>query len=304
MIVTSGDGLYESTIEDGRFIYRGSNPNNYIYLKEDGVNNVLYRIVSYEADGTIKVVRDESIGSMSWDNSGARKSDVTNETYCTSEYGCNVWGNQSNSLYNGSPLGDSFHYSYYESADSTSFIDGNSGTVTSDSTLNTFLNSKTRDSASSWQPAIFLDNYIENHLWDVGGIYYTGIYSYLDKGIEMEREEIRQLKWSGKIALLYITEFVESSTNPSCTSVATNTVVFGRTGGPCNESNWLFKGVGEWSLTASPNNSSCVWYVSNSGDFNFRGNPGASLYVRPTFYLKSGITLKGSGTLDEPYSIS
>ena len=34
-IVTSGDGLYKSVTEPGRLIYRGANPNNRIFLKED-----------------------------------------------------------------------------------------------------------------------------------------------------------------------------------------------------------------------------------------------------------------------------
>ena len=36
IIVTTGDGLYESTTEPGRLIYRGANPNNYIWLDENG----------------------------------------------------------------------------------------------------------------------------------------------------------------------------------------------------------------------------------------------------------------------------
>ena len=29
-VVTSGDGLYEDQYEDGRYVYRGSEPNNYM----------------------------------------------------------------------------------------------------------------------------------------------------------------------------------------------------------------------------------------------------------------------------------
>ena len=296
LIVTSGDGLYESTTDEGRLIYRGANPNNYINIKEDGTNNTLYRIVSFEADGTIKVVRDESIGNIAWDKSKARQSDGTNNTYCTSSNGCNVWGNQTNTLYNGSPLGDNFHYIYYASADATTLTNGPSGTVGSDSTLNQYLNSKTTNTTNSWQPAIVLDNYIENHSWNVGGLYKTST----DKGIEKEKEEERQLTWNGKVGLLNITEFAEASTNSGCTSVGSAL----NSGYPCKESNWTFKGITEWSLSPAPNNRLFVWFVNSSGYFYYGCQADSSIGVRPAFYLKSEISLTGEGTPEEPYSIS
>ena len=296
LIVTSGDGLYESTTDEGRLIYRGANPNNYINIKEDGTNNTLYRIVSFEADGTIKVVRDESIGNIAWDKSNVRKSDGTNNTYCTSSMGCNVWGNQTNTLYNGSTLGDNFHYVYYESADSTTLTNEESGKVGSDSTLNQYLNSKTNNTTNSWQPAIVLDNYIDNHSWNVGGVYYTAA----DKGIIKEKEEEKQLQWNGKVGLLNITEFVEASTNSGCTSVGSAS----NNGYPCKESNWTFKGITEWSLSPFVGSRNGVWYVSSSGSFGNSYRAYSTYGVRPAFYLKSEISLTGEGTPEEPYSIS
>ena len=292
-IVTSGDGLYESTTEPGRLIYRGSNPKNYINIKEDGINNTLYRIVSFEADGTIKVVRNESIGKIAWDAQNARYSDGTNNTYCTSSRGCNVWGNQTNTLYNGSPLGDNFHYIYYE--DSTTLTNGPSGKVGSDSTLNQYLNSKTNNPTNSWQPAIVLDQYIDNHSWNVGGTYKWNS----DKGVIKEKEEERQLKWTGKIALLNITEFVEASTYSGCTGVRAST----NRDNPCKGSNWVNKGIYEWSLSPYTNYRYYVWIVSSEGYFE-SGDAYSSLGVRPAFYLKSGISLTGGGTYTNPYNIS
>ena len=46
-VVSSGDGLYEDQYEDGRYVYRGSEPNNYIMF-----NDELWRIIAKEADGT------------------------------------------------------------------------------------------------------------------------------------------------------------------------------------------------------------------------------------------------------------
>ena len=82
-IVDSGDGLYEDTYEPGRYIYKGANPNNYITF-----NNETWRIISVESDGTIKIMRNESIGNMAWDSSSShnwtRPADLN--TYLNEEY--------------------------------------------------------------------------------------------------------------------------------------------------------------------------------------------------------------------------
>lgn len=60
--VTEGDGLYADENNPGRYIYRGTNPNNYIEF-----NNELWRIISKEVDGTYKIVKSHAIGKMSFD---------------------------------------------------------------------------------------------------------------------------------------------------------------------------------------------------------------------------------------------
>ena len=67
-IVTSGDGLYKDTYEDGRYFFKGTNPNNYITFNEEKAG---WRIISIEKDGTIKIMRIIGIGEMKWNTSGA-----------------------------------------------------------------------------------------------------------------------------------------------------------------------------------------------------------------------------------------
>ena len=64
-IVTSGDGLYEDEYEEGKYFYKGGNPNNYIIF-----NNELWRIILVENTGIIKIVRANSIGEFAFDTSG------------------------------------------------------------------------------------------------------------------------------------------------------------------------------------------------------------------------------------------
>ena len=64
-IVTSGDGLYEDEYEEGRFIFKGGNPNNYITFNNEKAG---WRIISVEPDKTIKIMKIASIENEFWDN--------------------------------------------------------------------------------------------------------------------------------------------------------------------------------------------------------------------------------------------
>lgn len=81
-VVTSGDGLYKDEYEC-RYIYRGAQPNNYIVF-----NNQLWRIISVECDGTIKIVSTETLGKMAWDTSDSNNwvRPATLNTYLNSTY--------------------------------------------------------------------------------------------------------------------------------------------------------------------------------------------------------------------------
>lgn len=62
-IVTSGDGLYKDEDESGKYIYKGTSPNNFINF-----NNETWRIISLEPDGRIKILRNSLLDTrMEWD---------------------------------------------------------------------------------------------------------------------------------------------------------------------------------------------------------------------------------------------
>ena len=63
--VTSGDGLYADEYEDGKYTYKGVNPNNYVTFNNETAG---WRIISINSDGTIKIMRNRSIGSIAWDS--------------------------------------------------------------------------------------------------------------------------------------------------------------------------------------------------------------------------------------------
>ena len=60
------NGLYQDYDNKDRYIFRGENPNNYITFNEEKAG---WRIISIEPDGTIKIIRNYSIGNRQWDDS-------------------------------------------------------------------------------------------------------------------------------------------------------------------------------------------------------------------------------------------
>lgn len=63
-VVNNGDGLYKDIYEDNKYTYKGANPNNYIMF-----NGELWRIICINPDNTIKIIRSETIGQISFDTS-------------------------------------------------------------------------------------------------------------------------------------------------------------------------------------------------------------------------------------------
>ena len=81
-LVESGDGLYKDEYEDGKYTYKGTNPNNYITF-----NNEMWRIISIDSNGLIKIMRNESIGNRAFDsgnNNDWETSDI--KTYLNDTY--------------------------------------------------------------------------------------------------------------------------------------------------------------------------------------------------------------------------
>ena len=320
-------GLYLASLPDiDRFIYRGENPNNYIWLDEngDGISNTdendvkteLYRIISFESDGTIKVIRNNWLpDKMRWDEiETATQRKNEENTFCNysgTYYGCNVWGNLNNTYYNGELLGNTFNFKYYESPTEAKLLDRpKTGTVIIDSTLNTYLN-------SNWLNSIEFKNYIEEHKYNVGGIYYRTSYTEGNKGLKKEKSEEYAYTWNGYVGLMSLTEFVETSTNQECTSVysdisyfynsqnngTTSTTISPEAGWPCSLKNWIYiGGEKEYTLTIASHSNYHIWTINEIGFIHSYAATN-SYRERPVFYLKSSTILTGDGTETNPYKI-
>lgn len=293
-LVTSGSGLYESTIEPGRLVYRGTDEDtdNFIILKEDEVDTV-YRIMSFESDGTIKVIRDDSIGSYAWDETTNRNSEI--DTYCSksSSNGCNAWASGAGTYYEGENIADNFHYMYYYG--DSGWQTFGSGIVTKASSLNIYLN-------GDWLDSTGLSPYIESHDFNVGGLY---IGAYTDYGLDKEKESEKKYTWNGKVGLINVTEYVESSIHHhDLAEYSCKSVFDARRKYPsmCNQQNYNYKGDSQWFLSPYATGRDMVYFLSSQGDVTY-GIVSLSNGIRPVLFLKSGTNLTGVGSSTNPYRV-
>ena len=270
LAVTEGDGLYADEYEEGRYIYKGTNPNNYITFSGE-----TWRIISVESDGSIKIMRNESIGNRAFDSEGLRDdtSNGAGGTYCANgSYGCNAWA-----------ISDNFSNGTY------------TGTVLKDAELNTYLNEE-------YLPTLSDSDKVIPHTWDIGAV------TYDNNDLSDQITDEKGTTWNGKIGLITASEYLRANTNTEqCGTNMLNNDNYST----CKNTDWMYSSVpsGGYMWTISPNASystsvfsvysnSLPGYLSSSrADYSSSG-------VVPVLYLSSNITLTGSGTSGEPYSLS
>lgn len=262
-------------LNGGNIRYYGSNPNNYIYFncsdyrKQNSNTCELWRIIGV-FDGKVKIIRNESIGNLAWDQD---KNDSSSSTTYDNNWSTSTLQKLlNNKYYNGDTTGTVTYYS------------GISGGTTSSLNMTSI---GLKNDASR--------NMISNVTWNLGGNYNgeeINIYSYLEKIYKYERgtnvSSGVPTTWEGKIALIYPSDFGYAVNLSSKSS----------------SNNWLFNSTNQWTLT--PGLNSMVWNVSSGGDAGSTSFYSYNaLSVRPTLFLDSGVLLEmGTGTSSNPYRIS
>ncbi len=288
-VVTTGDGLYEDQYEDGRYIYRGSNPDNYIQF-----NNELWRIVAKEADGTYKIIRDELLPQnegytkMAYDEANHRTTE--NNTYCTNpNYGCGVYAAVSGTFR--TPNGNY------------------SGTVTEDSSIKEYLN-------NTYYPTLneIAKNQMQSHTFNIGSVQMleTSGNDSIEKNIAGEK----MYTWTGNVGLINVSDLLRASTNSACTSATDQYYTLITTFENICSSNYLLEGLPDptayWAINAGSAESLDVslyaWYVVHeAGTTGFMSSNSAyndRSGARPVVFLKlSTQFIGGIGTKSDPYII-
>ena len=263
-VVTSGDGLYADEYTSGRYVYRGADPNNYIEF-----NNELWRIIAKEADGTYKILRNETLPSRKFDSVGARTTG-----YCSqaSINGCNAWSSTASMV--GSP---------------SEFTNGSyTGTVDADSEMLTYLNGEYLNSITVNKEKIV------NHDYNIGAV----VSNNNDLATQIEGE--KSYKWNGKVGLISHSDYINANSNQElCGTDKINYENYET----CRNDDWMYiSGTWWWTLSPLADGSDNIWYVNLDGKIS---NIGAdfSYGVRPAVYLTSSLSLSGSGTSSDPFVI-
>ena len=263
--VESGDGLYEDEYEEGRYVYRGANPNNYIEF-----NGELWRIISKEADGTYKILRNEVVTSMSFDSVGARTTGYCSQGSAPTS-GCNAWSSTANMV--GSP---------------SEFTNGTcTGSVDADSEILTYLNGEYLNSITENRDKII------SHDYNIGGVRYG------NDDLAAQIEDEKAYKWNGNIALINMSDYINANSNQELCGTHKN---YNGNYATCNLSSYLFNNNTWWLLNPIYNNSRLNFALYEIGNV---AQPQSKdmRFVRPAVYLTSNLSLSGSGTQSDPFVI-
>ena len=279
--VTEGDGLYEDKYEEGRYIYRGQNPDNYIEF-----NGELWRIIAKETDGTYKIIKNDVLANRAFDEANRRTTE--NNSYCTNpQYGCGVYAAVSGTF--SSPSGSQ------------------SGTVTEDSSIKIYLNedyyTNNINSTAKGQ--------MTSHSFNIGAVERLDQSGAEADSIEKNIAGEEMYTWTGNVGLANVSDILKASTNPLCTSATTSM----NGTNECNSNYLLDRGTASslyyWTINAfsseSGGNSDGVWYGLVSSSVAHVGHNiayySSNNAPRPAVFLKSDITLNGSGSSEDPFII-
>ena len=292
------NGLEQDDTTDKNIRYVGANPKNYVEFANTGE---LWRIVGVfnvkdstgKIERKIKLVRNESLGSYSWDATG------------NDNYGFNNWTeadlkNELNGDYLNTALtfNTKWYNSYYDSTASKP-VQRKEG-----------IFDYTKTIKQNYQ------NMISESVWNIGGNSFTGSAPYtlnLLSQYNRERGSItyqnsRPTEWTGKVGLIYASDYGYASTNSECRENLRAGVTYENgswdySNGKCKTDNWLFKNSWYWTLSPCSGGSAIVFGVYGGGAVD-NLNAYRSGSVWPAVFLKSDILIaSGTGEKESPYRL-
>ncbi len=291
----------------GNTRYIGKDPNNYVSIDGD-----IWRIIGIMKnvdDGTgnkedrVKLIRASSIGSYSWDTSessvnngwgvnewsGADLMKLLNPGYESESVGGSLyWNNKSGTCYR--DLSNSRRSCNFTSTG----IKDKLKTLISDVVWNTGASTTSSQIASKF--------YTEERGTRNGKICSSG--TYCNDKVE------RATTWTGKVGLMYPSDYGYATSGGSTTDRATclNTVLDswdGSSVSDCKNNDWLFNSSDQWTISPYMYSSNAVnaFFVSSGGPVNVvYAFPG--LGARPVVYLSSNVKISGGeGTSESPFSL-
>ena len=297
-------GLLKDPTVDENIRYSGANPKNYVEFGNDGE---LWRIVGIfnvkdstgKIERKIKLVRNESLGDFSWDATG------------DDNYGFNNWteADLKNEL-NGDYLNTAL------TANTTNWYNSYYDSTTKKRVL--------RQTGEFDYTKVIKNNYqnmISESVWNIGGNIYSNpttppyglplLDQYNKERGTITYKNSRPTEWTGKVGLIYASDYGYASTNSECRKNLRAGVVYAKakeqydyTNTKCKLDNWLQKSSWYWTLSPCSVTSPSVFFVHHEGAVA-NNDAYFSSGVWPAVYLKSNILIiGGDGTSLNPYIIA
>ena len=346
--VTSGDGLYTDQYENGRYVYKGGNPNNYIVLDKSKskpsvigydliVDNIDYGVWKgydppyFSDEQQCHSILEQELYFYPNEKGTCTLKDgeyrlilnnvlmTDNYLYSTEEECLNDLNYGLSQYYPGATGKCTSHYGYdsddlwrvvsiekdgtikvmkYNSIGKMAW-DSNNSTDWSNASLNTYLNNDYYNSLSD-----NIKNLIVNHDWAIGDSgpaskYYPNIFDLVSS------EKMKN--WNGKIGLMSLRDYLQAIDELKCNSNYYH---------ECSGYNWIYQTIMNssgfvWTISPTVKGTALAEgvYVINSTPYQlysayvYNRDSNWQHFVYPSFYITSNIKLSGSGTEDDPYII-
>ena len=304
------DSTNLATDDYGNTRYIGSNPNNYVSFDGD-----IWRIIgvmknvddgSGNKEDRVKIIRSTSIGNYSWD---------TSESSINGGFGVNEWSQADlmkllNPGYESESVGGSL---YWNNQSGTCYRGRDNETKSCNFTItgikeklkNMLGNAVWNTGASTTSDQIASKWYTEERGTKNGKICTSG--DYCNDTIE------RTTTWTGKVGLMYPSDYGYATSGGSTTDRATclNKELYNwdvSSVSDCKNNDWLYNSSSyQWTLSPYADSSFAFYVFYVNSPYGYVSHYGAfdSLAVLPVGYLLSNVGVQsGDGSLGNPFILS
>lgn len=286
-----------SSLDGGNIRYYGASPKNYVYFNCEtypSTNCELWRIIGV-FDGKIKLIRNGSIGSYSWDTSVAR---------INSGFGIAEWSQADimkvlNPNYDSDSVGGSL---YYNSKSGNCYNGQNNATISCDFTSTGIKNEITKKMIANftWNFGMYSDSsdLYSNQIYvkERG----TNVFANPSDGIT------RTSTWNGKIALPHPSDYGYATDFLKCTDNIFDVDETDKTFYNCGANDWMLRVGGTtnyWLLVPNNYHESGVNLAYVSGYLINAFKASYAYGIIPTLYLEDQILHSGDGSQSNPYQL-
>jgi len=265
------------TDNDGNLRYYGKTPKNYVTFNNEKAGWRILGVITVDGEKKLKLVRNESIGTFSWDNKNA-------STGASTAFGSNDWNDARlmkllNPGYESETQGGSLYWNriggncYYDQGNKTRECDFSGIGLTPEA-----------------------QSMIVKSTFNVGG---TSVVK-LTASEMYDTEKVES--WEGYVGILSASDYGYASNLSLCTDTLYNY----DTDTNCVSMNYLSKSYMEWFLNYNDSTSDMSLRRMVSGYVNHRANTYLAYDVRPVVYLDSSVKFIGvsDGSSESPFVLS